>query len=169
VHFTMHMDDENFSVPVIITIGASAEEHAHVRKCWKHFDVTAAECFKDADKARMLAVIESHPGGLDCFSNHVRALAATLLRLNDARAASKVSGASVTTSIRSYSSGASECMTSSSVMALDVSSVLSGRSSGLPSSHNALALDAPGMHDDPTSAPSPEVIGMQLGGTIMAL
>ena len=80
VYVAMHMEDDSRKVPVIILIGADDEERARVHTSFTNFDAKVCKCFKEEDKARMLGIVERHPGGMQGFNSHVRALAATLCR-----------------------------------------------------------------------------------------
>ena len=80
VYVAMHMEDDSRKVPVIILIGADDEERARVHTSFTNFDAKVCKCFKEEDKARMLGIVEQHPGGMQGFNSHVRALAATLCR-----------------------------------------------------------------------------------------
>jgi hypothetical protein len=79
VYVSMLAEDESAKKPVILTIGADSDELENVREQWRSFDATACQCFNEDDKRRIFAVIESHPGGVQGFNDHVKILAASLL------------------------------------------------------------------------------------------
>merc|ERR1711974_209342 len=74
----MHSSGD-YTSPEIVTIAADDDEHARVRETWGNFNVSDSQCSKEEDRARILAVVESHPGGTESFNDFVRALAASFV------------------------------------------------------------------------------------------
>merc|ERR1712039_1013022 len=68
-------EDESTQAPAIHCLGENNQENDAIRRAWRTFDASVCECFNDADKQRILAVIERYPGGVSAFSKHVQGLA----------------------------------------------------------------------------------------------
>ena len=75
VYDCMQVEEESRHAPTVITIGADDDERERVFSSWRGFDATACQCFDARGKARIISVIERHPGGIDGFNRHIRTLA----------------------------------------------------------------------------------------------
>jgi hypothetical protein len=102
VYVQMLVDDETDSnAPVVLTMGASEDEHARVREGWANFDAGQCECFDQNDKKRILAVVDEHPCGVEAFNSHVRLLATELFAASRASRAQSQSAPSAASSASS--------------------------------------------------------------------
>ena len=80
VYVQMLVDDKTQKAPIILTMGANDEEHALVRNGWVNFDAAACQCFNPDDKLRIFVIVENHPGGVEAFNKHIRAVATDLFK-----------------------------------------------------------------------------------------
>ncbi len=78
VYVSMLDEDESRGAPIIITLGATEEDRTAVRDTWNTFNAQACKCFLQADKDRIMNVVDGCPGGAELFSGHVRQLVADI-------------------------------------------------------------------------------------------
>mmetsp|Transcript_16435 Transcript_16435/g.44166 ORF Transcript_16435/g.44166 Transcript_16435/m.44166 type:complete len:93 (-) Transcript_16435:124-402(-) len=79
----MALEDEGVAEPIVLVLGEDTKAQDSVRNSWLVFDVKSCNCFSEADKSRILAVIDRFPGGLQGFSEHIRKLARVLFDIAD--------------------------------------------------------------------------------------
>lgn len=80
VYFSMVTEDGNLTPPKVIILGESEGVRARVRHAWASFEVQECDCFDDADKARILTVVNKFPGGAFGFNDYIRGLAEQALQ-----------------------------------------------------------------------------------------
>jgi len=68
-------EDGSTACPTIIVPGGADHEVATARLQWESFDVSQCECYRNADKERILRVISLFPGGIAIFNEYVKTIA----------------------------------------------------------------------------------------------